>query len=277
MPDYDALPYCDVSFKCAHNSYQRDETIIEQIQWDPARPWEAGCRGVELDISQSSAGNDWSVGHKKSYDRNYRQLSQFLNELRVWSEKTPGHDVITLHLDLKHVTPGFPPRLDEYVADYLGVGKMTALYTPGELMGTSPTLSAGAQANGWPTLGALRGKFLVCVTGDRTAKATYAAMEPKARLCFADKDCGQDEEPRADDRVFFNYHLFSAKWKTWAPIFREAAGKPNVVIRGWELNGETLWNRALDAGCHLLATNKVKRHTWAKVGDAPFVKLKPLG
>ncbi len=66
---YDQLRYSEVSMKGAHNSYQRDETIIEQLHWNPAKPYQAGCRALELDIAQSSTGNQWSVGHKSSYDR----------------------------------------------------------------------------------------------------------------------------------------------------------------------------------------------------------------
>src|SRR5215471_3022247 len=98
--NYLSLRYNDVSMKGAHNSYQRDETLIEQIKWNASNPAEAGCRAVELDISQSDNGLEWSVGHDSSYHTDYRQLSQFLAELRAWGVNTPGHDPITVHLDL---------------------------------------------------------------------------------------------------------------------------------------------------------------------------------
>jgi hypothetical protein len=54
--NYLSLRYNDVSMKGAHNSYQRDETLIEQIKWNASNPADTGCRAVELDISQSDNG-----------------------------------------------------------------------------------------------------------------------------------------------------------------------------------------------------------------------------
>ncbi|MCC8555638.1 hypothetical protein, partial [Xanthomonas hortorum] len=140
------LRYNDVSMKASHNSYQRDETLREQITWNPKNHYDCGCGGLELDIAQSDDGLDWSVGHKGSYDKHYRQLSGFLSDLAVWSKENDGHDVITLHLDLKHTaTKDFPDQLDAYLQD-----RLPLIYTPGELMGSQETLALGAERNGWP-------------------------------------------------------------------------------------------------------------------------------
>ncbi|MFL5381082.1 MAG: Ca2+-dependent phosphoinositide-specific phospholipase C [Longimicrobiaceae bacterium] len=274
---YQDLRYNEVSFKAAHNSYQRDETLVEQIAWHPNDPSDAGCRAVELDISQSDNGLEWSVGHDAGYETNYRQLSQFLAELRAWGMNHPGHDVITVYLDLKHVaTDSFPDQLDQYIRDYLSDCRQTPVYTPGELMRDAPSVPDGAQKYGWPTLGELCDRFIICVTGNAGDKATYAATDPKNRLCFADKDQDADEAPSSDDRVFFNYHLYSDDKNEWCPVFKDAAGRRDAIIRGYVLNGEELWSNALDCGCHALATDKIKHYGWAKVGTEPFVRLKPL-
>lgn len=272
MSDPYSLPYSNVSMKAAHNSYQRDETLIEQITWHPTKPSDAGCRCIELDVSQSKTGNQWSVGHLGGYKSNDRQLSQFLAELRAWDRANLGHDVITLYLDLKSVQSAFPDQLDQYIRQYLD----SPMYSPGELMRDAPTLSAGALKYGWPTLSALRGRFIVVLTGDKDAKEKYSDTDPHRRLCFADKDRKADEAPDSQTRVFFNYHLYSSDKDKWSKVFRASAGKPNAVIRGYVLNGDDLWNNALKAGCHILATDKVSGHSWAKVGELPFTELKPL-
>lgn len=269
------LRYHEVSFKASHNSYQRDEPFLDQIAFDPDKPYEAGCRALELDISQSNDGLYWSVGHKGSYDKDYRQLSQFLGELRQYLEHHTDPDPVTLYLDLKHVaTTQFPEQLDQYIRDYLGDGTTAPVFSPGALFGTESNLSEGAAKNGWPTLRDLRGKYLICLTGNKDDKAKYAATEPKLRLCFADLDCGASQDPISADRVFFNYHLYSSEKDEWEAVFKKAAGRKNAIIRGYVLNGKDLWNNALGAGCHALATDKIKGHDWAKVGDDPFVKLK---
>lgn len=272
MSVYD-LPYNTVSFKASHNSYDRDETLVEQLHWDSEDPWQGGCRGVELDINQSKDGNQWSVGHVGGYSTKERQLSQFLNELRVWSIRNPGHDVVTLYLDLKEVHAGFADKLDAYVADYLD----RPVYRPVELMRNEPSVPAGAAKYGWPTLNQLRGKFIVVLSGDGDAKATYAADRPRERLCFADRDRNADQVPESDSRVFFNYHLYSADRNTWTPVFEAQALNAATILRGYVLSGEDLWNDALAAGCNILATDKVRGHSWALVSiSAPFVELKPL-
>jgi hypothetical protein len=276
---YGSLRYNEVSMKAAHNSYQRDENFVDQLAWSPSQPYQAGCRALELDISQSKNTNMWSVGHTDSYEKDYRQLSQFLNELSVWSGRNKMHDVITVHLDLKHVEPGFPRLLDDYVRSYLHLGTATSVYSPVELMRTESTLAGGAEKFGWPTLDQLRGKFLFCVTGNKDAKATYARTLPRERLCFADVDVSDDSNsnPQSDVCVFFNYNLFTDHKGVWGPVFRRLAGSKKVISRGYVLNGEGLWKAALESGCHLLATDKIRNYKWASVGSSPFVKLNPLG
>jgi hypothetical protein len=275
--DYLQLPYNEVSFKAAHNSEERDESIIEQIEFHPEDPSNAGCRALELDMAQSNDGLQWSVSHSSTYDPSYPQLSQYLRQLREYGEQNPGHDPIAMYLDLKRVTTEqFPAQLDQYIRDYLGGDAGTPIYPPRLLMRDAQTLAEGARRYGWPTVGELRGLFIFCLTGSRDAKARYAVTDPADRLCFADKDEDPSADPSSDDRVFFNYHLYSSDFDKWCPVFMRAAPRRDAIIRAFVLNGETLWNNALTCGCHVLATDKIKGHSWAKVGDAPFVKLKPL-
>ncbi len=270
------LHYNEVSMKASHNSYQRDERLIDQIVWNDEVYYNNGCRSIELDISQSCCNNDWSVGHKYEYDIHYRQLSQFLSELSVWSRNNPGHDVITVFLDLKHVENGFPEALDLYIRDHLDIGLGSEVFTPGELMGVESSLRIGALANGWPTLGELKGKFIICLTGDKNAKSFYARTSPSVRLCFADMDADPGSVPDSEYHVFFNFHLYTDEMKKWKPVLRECAFDNAAVVRAYVLNNGKLWYNALVSGCNILATDKVSHYEWARVGDYPFVKLKPL-
>jgi hypothetical protein len=269
-----SLPYNQVSFKASHNSYDRNEPLTQQLQWNRADPWQCGCRGLELDISQSSSGNQWSVSHDPGYSSGDPQLSEYLQQLQEWARQNPGHDVVTLYLDLKSVQKGFENGLDQYVSQYLAC----PVYRPADLMGSQPTVPDGARVNGWPTLTALADTFIIVLSGLADAKAAYAANDPRSRLCFADKSCGPSEVPQSNDRVFFNYHLYSDEANQWGPVFRGQATNPASICRGWVLNGESLWNTALNSGCNVLATDKVSNYEWAMVNpDAPFVQLKPLG
>lgn len=268
------LPYNEVSTKASHNSYQRDESFIDQITWDSANNYNSGCGAVELDIAQSDDGKAWSVGHKGSYDEHYRQLSGFLADLTAWAKSNPQHDVITLHLDLKHTaTNNFPAELDDYIRSRLPAG---SVYAPGELMGRESTLAKGAEVNGWPTLNALKNRFIICVTGNKDRKKTYAETDPKQRLCFADKDTGADEAPVDEHRVFFNFHIFHSDREKWMRNFKENAGNRKVITRAYEANSEDNWNDCLNSGCNLIATNKIRGHEWALVGAQRHAKKVPL-
>jgi len=278
MNAYDSLRYNEVSMKAAHNSYQRDETLIEQITWNPGRPYNGGCRAIELDIAQSPSGEAWSVGHQESYDRYYRQISVFLSDLLSWSNDNPTHDIITLHLDLKHVNSGFPDQLDKYISSRLSPCGPGKIFSPGYFLSqSSGPLSQAVLNVGWPTLAELKGKFLICLTGNATAKAVYSSTNPAQRLCFTDRDVDQDKVPCSDSAVFFNYHLFWNERSKWSSIFRSVADQPNVVLRGYELDSKDMWNEASASGLNLIATNMINDQSWASVGNEPFVKRRSLG
>lgn len=288
----DKLPYNQVSMKASHNSEEREETIIEQITWNKEENYNGGCSSIELDVSQSSTSteNKWSVNHDEGYKEgedkklsrtlessNSFQLSDFFFELQKWSKNNPNHDVITLYLDLKYVRniDEFAPELDEYIKMNFDVD----IYTPSDLMGKHKNLSEGAKNNGWPSIEALQGKFIICLTGNAedkkaNAKEKYAKTEPSKRLCFADKDIELNKQDVSDDhRVFFNCHIFNSSRKKWMEIFKEFSKNPEVIFRAWEADSQENWNDCLESGCNIIATNKVKDNEWAKVGNQRFSQL----
>lgn len=244
MNDMDSLLYNQVSMKAAHNSYQRDEPLIEQICWNSGEPFNNGCRAVELDIAEAPSRNAWSVGHQDSYDRYYRQLSGFLSDLLVWSNENPNHDVITLYLDIKHAESGFPDRLDYYIKSRLAPCGDDKFFSPGYFLSENPgkTLWQAVTESGWPSLKELRGKFLICLSGDSQSTAFYSSTNPAIRLCFADLEMKRDTDlPIANNVIFFNYNLGTDEISRWSPVLRLAASQmPNSIIRAYELNGQKL-------------------------------------
>lgn len=257
--------------KASHNSYQRDETIIEQITWNDTENYNCGCGELELDISQSNDGKEWSVGHIGIYKKNYRQLSLFLEDLTQWSIQHLDHDVITLYLDLKHTaTEQFPEELDDYILTYLKV----PCYKPSDLIGDYSTLQEGALNNGWATLDELKGKFIVCLTGNSKDKQKYAETNPGERLCFADKDTACDETPNDAHRVFFNFHIYHSSRSEWMKVFNSCILRKDAIVRADIANSEDNWDDCLNSSCNLIATDKISNHRWVEVGDTRFVKLK---
>jgi hypothetical protein len=229
---------------------------------------------LELDIHPSENLWVWSVNHIGRYKGLVdMQFSGYLTLLRDWSDKNPGHDVITVTVDLKSDPSdlrSFPWQLDAYIKRHLGSAK---LFTPGELQGSNADLVSGAMSRGWPTLGDLKGRFILCLSGSEDAKKAYA-RSGKERLCFADKKLEQrDSRPSTTKghRVFFNFDLRA--WLRWKKTLQWFANQKGFVTRGYVINDGVLWKKARSAKVNILATDKVMKYSWATVGPTPFVRF----
>jgi Phosphoinositide phospholipase C, Ca2+-dependent len=263
--------YHEVAFKASHNSYARKEQpITEQIPFDRAEPEQAGCRGLELDIAPSETVRRWSVAHSSKYKPEAPQLRRCLRHLSQWSDNNPGHDVITLTLDIKRVPAElgrFPRLLDDYIARDLDPAM---LFSPSELLGDHDTLLEAIPGS-WPTLGDLTGRFVICLSGAETAKKRYAESSPD-RLCFADRKISPNRELPMRDlewRVFLNIDM--GAWLPRLDKLRDIATQYPFVKRAYFVNEEPRWNAARSARLNIIATDKIRQFEWAKISDGlPF-------
>lgn len=274
----DQLRYKYAAFKASHNSYDRNEPIGQQLDFHALDPSNCGCSGLELDIYQKSDAWEWSVSHLGGYSsKPENQLRAWLQKIKAWTVANPGHRPITVHIDIKN-TPldntVFPDKIDQYI---LSVFTQAEVFSPGSLFGEHDNLVAGAQAQGWPTLGELAGKLIFCFTGDETRKATYARSNARERLCFADlyleTDPVQYPDFTAGTRIFMNYHLWNALSGNWIPQLQKMAKQPAFITRGYVLNDKTIWLKAQQGMLNVMATDKVSGHSWAQNGDYPFRAL----
>lgn len=270
-------PYNEVIFKASHNSQDRDERpITRQLETERHRPHQGGCRGLELDLKESPDLPMWSVDHDRHRTEADRQLTAFLDHLRRWSGMNPGHDVVTVHLDLKDAARHrrtFPHYLDATIGETLG---RSLLYTPGDLMGRKRSLVAAAMASGWPTLEALQGRFILCLTGDERAESTKAAYAVgiRNRLCFVDS-LVRPEDPLPSltkgNRVFMNFDA-RVSWD-WADRAKWFAQQRGFITRAFIVNDQGLWDRVVAADTNIVATDRIRNHEWAHVGDQPFRRI----
>lgn len=270
----DSWKYNEVIFKAAHNSVDRDERpVTRQLLVDAKRPHQASCRGLELDLRESPHLPLWAIDHDEYTGSADRQLTAYLDHLRTWSELNPGHDVVTVHLDIKaraRDRRSFAQLLDGTIAQHLGRDK---LFVPAQLQGQHRSLVAGAMADGWPTLGRLRGRFILCLSGSESTKRSYAARG-KNRLCFADQLLGPDDplpSTSSGNRVFINYD--ARKSWDWDKQIRTLAGLRGFIVRAYVVNNDDLWKRTIAAGTNIIATDRIRNHSWARVGRTPFRRL----
>ena len=270
MTDYDDIPYHYAQFKASHNSYAKHELFIDQLSVE-SKKGEVGCRGLELDLHRNGQGDEWSVSHDGEYSGDQKkQLLTYLWALDKWADDDPDHDPVTLHLDIKtggNVATG-ADALDDYLREYLGEER---IFSPGDLMGGGTDLVAEAM-KGWPTLGDLRGQFVICVTGNKAWKKAYSEMKLKSRLCFSDFDLQvTDKAPdtTTGTRVFANIGYSAAVDQ--APRLMWLREQRGFVSRVYNTNQAESWTKVRKAGGNVIATDKIRGCSFASVGDEVFV------
>jgi len=270
--------YNNVAFKASHNSYDRDESITQQLTFNYDDPSNAGCSGIELDIVQKDDDWKWSVSHGGSYNSKAdKQLSAYLQQIVDWRTSESGYDydrVINIYLDIKnkHMSENeFPDQIDDYIKNIIDED---TIFKPNELIGDKDDLVSGAQTTGWPDLDSLKSKYIICFSGDEDRKRRYAGNNPKKRLCFSDKylETNPPEYPDFEKgtRVFMNYHLYQKYYDKWHEQIRNMVDQPGFITRGYVLNSQEIWIKAQNAGVNIMATDKVCNHSWARNGDYPF-------
>lgn len=270
--------------KGSHNTEQRDETLREALDFPEGQLYQGGVRNLELDLVLSNdflkPEFDWpsTLQHDGTYDWKLATLYDALKIIHNWHLEKPGHEVVTISLDLKNAPADDATYTQKIEQTFIATLGAENIYTPGMLQGDHPTLLAGARAQGWPTIDKLRNKFILVFTGEESDPAVarrraYLSRDTKKRLAFVDIDqrkAGNDlnKAPYTDgNRVFINIPFGRSGWCELAAKAPEAG----FATRVYTLNNENDWNTALRAAVNILATDKVRGHKWAKVGDKPIV------
>ena len=271
------VPYDQAVQKSIHNAYERNEPLLDQLVYHRVR-------SLELDIHVRREGavaptGDWFVYHEDNpvmRRSSCAQLTDCLGQLAAFHRAVPKHEVVTLFVDLKEdFEYGHQPRhLDATLARVLG---RENIVTPSDLVDACPGASSVREAvNGscsFPTLRALRGKFVVVTTGgtacnDNSLVSRYAGTDPVARLAFVgpnvDASCPVAAYDTKPDVVFFNLS-FDERARARELRARNLVtriyrgGVPGGLATGQEFEAARL------AGATHLATDKTsfEQDTWA--------------
>jgi Phosphoinositide phospholipase C, Ca2+-dependent len=286
LPAQTASPaYNKSQQKGSHNTEQRDETLPDALEFHDKEPYQGGVRNLEFDLVLSNIylgpDDDWpsTLQHGGAYDWKKATLRDALLILRNWHRAHRGHEVVTVSLDLKGADGDdatYTRKIEQTFTETLGAEN---LYTPRMLQGNAATLLAGARAQGWPTIDKLKDRFILVFTGEDSdgpvaRRRAYLSRDTKQRLAFVDIDqrtAGNDPNrpPYTDgNRVFISIAFGSSGWCDLATKAQAAGG---FATRAYTLNDQSDWNEALRAAINILATDKVRGHSWAKVGNAPIV------
>jgi hypothetical protein len=278
--------YHEVQQKAVHNSYERDEALLDQLIYHRVR-------ALELDIhigkwTWPDVPGDWYVYHTNGPGLNNTSCHRFsdcLRELSAFQRATPDHEVTTVFVDLKDAfkADGHTPEdLDTRIRS--GLDK-SALFTPADLLARCPgaTSLRAAVAGGcaWPALAELRGKIIFALTGgdlcgSDSVLGAYLGQgaATTSRVAFVAPDltdaCPLSKlDTIAPDAVFFNMDYPNADKAKGA----HAAGLVSRVYYGGVTGGldqEDHWNTARADKAHFLATDKVnfEETPWAVTHSA---------
>ncbi|GGF06208.1 Ca2+-dependent phosphoinositide-specific phospholipase C [Flavobacterium limi] len=288
MKNSTSLTFGDISFKASHNSYERNETISEQLEFDPNAPYQNGCMAIELDIIRQSkdykdgkiSSGYFKVSHTKG-NTTASHLDEWLGYIFGWHNNNPNHLPVVVYIDIKSSEGGylnFGDRIDQYLRKYFDE---SIIYTPGELYlsqskendDTYNDLCSFVVQKGWPQINQMLGKIIFCLTGGSDWKKEYADSSDllTTRLCFSDDGSEYETPPITGNRIFFNFD--TKKKDKWDEMIKKYSTN-NFITRVYVVNDADLWETALNCTFSAIATNKIKNHKWAYVGNERLPYLK---
>lgn len=168
--------YNKITFKGSHNSYERRESITQQLthyKKNGKTSYNGNCMALEFDIWRHTKpirngrvdSGLWTVNHLVNTGP---KLSRYLNELMDWHNRTPNHHPIMIKLDVKSKNGGyqnFHDQIDVYLKNHFN---QNLIYKPKNLFKNNQiSLVENIQRSDWPTVNELRGKFIFVLTGNQ--------------------------------------------------------------------------------------------------------------
>lgn len=176
----DTLRFHHLQALGTHNSYHRRPPFVippwdyEHLPLDEQAA-EQGVRQFELDLWWS--GDHFRVLHVKVIDANTTcdRYTDCLADLKRWSDAQPDHHPITVLLEVKdgYDEEHGADRLAALEAESLSVWPRERVLTPDDVRGDYPTLRDAVDAEGWPTLGAIRGRILLVLHAGGAYRRAY--------------------------------------------------------------------------------------------------------
>lgn len=168
-PKDDTLRMNQVQALATHNSYHvRDEPggLPEwQYSFDPlpVQLGEQGVRAIELDLHWVPDKLDHlEVFHVQlglDEGTTCRRFTDCLRQVRAFSDANPGHHPIVIQLEVKE-GQGEPSLSAQIDAEIRSVFREPLIVTPDLVRGSHATLAEAIASEGWPKLGAVRGRVV---------------------------------------------------------------------------------------------------------------------
>ncbi len=151
-----------------------------------------GVRQIELDTHYNYFKQAYEVYHLGTFDEGTtcRLFVDCLKVIKGWSDENPAHLPIFIQIE-----PKDSPTKDEaedlfgrLEGDVLSVFPKERVITPDSVRGSAKSVREGLAANGWPTLGEVRGKIIFFVDNSAGFRQyyTHENKDLDGRLMFVD-------------------------------------------------------------------------------------------
>ncbi len=194
----DVLRLDHVQMTGTHNSYHvaPESDLVEGWNYTHAaldvQLGEQGVRQLELDLWRNADTGAFDVLHVPVVDAGTTcpTLIECLTVMKDWSDANPGHHAIFALIEPKDGVD--EEDAAEYVAaieaEVLAVWPRDRLVTPDDVRGEHATVREAVAADGWPTLGATRGKLVAQLHDGGTLGAAYSDdwTTSEGRALFSD-------------------------------------------------------------------------------------------
>eukprot|EP00667_Euglena_gracilis_P002359 EG_transcript_2359 len=264
---HDTLRYNEVFQRSSKNSNARTEGLMDQLVYHRLRSLELDCSAARgaLMWAQRAPPRDWWMAHGlvgNVYENHqFDKLSDVLAQLRTFHDAFPKHEVVTLFLNFTDHFGSVPERghapedVDALLRKQLGPD---VLFTPQHLKGKAPSLQAAAR-QGWPSLGALAGKFIAVVVHGATAYADAQDLAERMTCFVAKANVAHTDLIRRHNWVVF-FDQGSA-----ADLMPREIEKAGFVSRVW-VESQHSYQQAVRKRAHHLATKSLNVHhnAWSK-------------
>ncbi len=253
----------------------------------------AGTRPVPFNHDGALDTPGFKVIHDPDFDfrSHHHDLASYLREMRAWSRRNPGHEPVIVTMNCKSGKSRFPGGTDcaEFTRDAFAALDATIrthlgdehLVTPDLVRGSDATLEGAILARGWPSVGALRGRYLFVLDEGRAVRERYVEGHPscRGRVFFVTAPPG---EPEAAVLIIND------------PV-REQARIRDLVTRGYlvrtRADADTREPRAGDlsrfeaakaSGAQVITTDypipdrKINPDFVVRFDDAGFIRVNPI-
>ena len=179
----DELRVHHLQAKATHNSYHLSDSEVAEWQYSHAplgiQLDELGVRQLELDIYY--VGGELLVQHVPHADplSVCPTLPDCLAEVEAWSSDHPAHHLLVIQIEVKDtVQPEIDLALEAMELQLAASWPAGRVLTPDEVRGERATLADAVAEDGWPTLGATRGRVMFAIDDRGEARARYLDGAP---------------------------------------------------------------------------------------------------